>query len=302
MSDLTILWRGSLASCNYACGYCPFAKTHDDRAALARDKAALERFTEWLEARSAPVSVLITPWGEALIRKYYRDAIIHLSHLPQLETIAIQTNLSCSIDWLAEADLHRAALWTTYHPGETDRAPFLSKIHRLEAMGARYSVGVVGLPEHMSNIEALRRDLPEGAYLWVNAYRDGWHRYAPEEVARLSKVDPLFALNTRTYPSQGRACWAGETAISVSADGTARRCHFIETPIGNIYDPGFEQALKPRPCSARGCRCHIGYSQLKELDLRGLYGPGLLERRAPAGVTQADAQARLRRFVQRTGG
>ena len=43
--------------------------------------------------------------------------------------------------------------------------------------------------------------------------------------------------------SQGRACHAGETAISVIADGTARRCHFLPAPIGNIYDDDFEAAL-----------------------------------------------------------
>ena len=41
---LTVLWRGSLESCNYGCPYCPFAKTTDDRDALAADRAALERF------------------------------------------------------------------------------------------------------------------------------------------------------------------------------------------------------------------------------------------------------------------
>ena len=76
---LTILWRGSLESCNYGCDYCPFAKTSDDRRALAADRAALERFEAWIKARAQPVSILITPWGEALIRNYYRDAISRLS-------------------------------------------------------------------------------------------------------------------------------------------------------------------------------------------------------------------------------
>ena len=66
---LSILYRGPLASCNYGCGYCPFAKRHDTREALARDYAALARFIDWIEARPADrFKVLFTPWGEALIR------------------------------------------------------------------------------------------------------------------------------------------------------------------------------------------------------------------------------------------
>ena len=37
---LSILYRGPLASCNYGCEYCPFAKRKDSREALATDLAA----------------------------------------------------------------------------------------------------------------------------------------------------------------------------------------------------------------------------------------------------------------------
>jgi hypothetical protein len=297
-TGLTILWRGSLASCNYGCPYCPFAKTDDDRQALAADRAALERFEAWATSRPYPVSILITPWGEALIRNYYREAMTRLSHAATIGTIAVQTNLSCSVDWLAECDLGRIALWTTYHPGETPRAAFLGKIAKLDAMGARYSVGVVGLREHLGEIEALRRELPERAYLWVNAYKRVADYYSAAELDRLTAIDPLFALNNRDYRSLGRACHAGETAISVLADGTARRCHFLHAPIGNIYDPDFEAALAPRACEAATCRCHIGYSHLKGLDLRGLFGAGFLERRPDRAVTMEAAATRMARFDQ----
>lgn len=286
MTDpLTILWRGSLSSCNYACGYCPFAKTKDSRAALARDHSALIRFADWVAAQKREISVLFTPWGEALIRSYYRDTIMRLSHLPHVTTVAIQTNLSCDTGWLRDCDLGTAAFWVTYHPTEITRARFVAKIRELENLGARYSVGVVGDPAALEEIEGLKEDLPSNAYLWVNAMTGRAIRYTPEQVARLTEIDPLFALNIRPHRSRGRACFAGETVISVGADGTATRCHFIKTPIGNIYDPAFEQALRPRDCSAAYCRCHIGYSHLKDLDLRSLFGDGFLERRAPTGVS-----------------
>ena len=43
------------------------------------------------------VGVLFTPWGEALVRKGYRDALVELSHLPHVDRVAIQTNLSAPL-------------------------------------------------------------------------------------------------------------------------------------------------------------------------------------------------------------
>ncbi len=295
VDGLTVLWRGSLASCNYGCPYCPFAKTRDSRGALAKDRAALERFEAWATSRDYPLSIFFTPWGEALIRKYYRDALRRLSHAPGIGSVAIQTNLSCSIRWLEDCDLATLALWTTFHPGETDLERFVAKIDALERMGARYSVGVVGLRSHFDAIETLRARLPDGAYLWINAAKSVEAPYAPEEVERLVAVDPFFALNNRVYAVKGRACRSGETTISVDAAGAARRCHFLAEPIGDIYDADFEAALRPRRCPAERCRCHIGYSRLEALDLPGLFGDGFLERRAER-PSRADAEARLAAF------
>lgn len=288
---LTVLWRGSLSSCNYGCSYCPFAKTKDTRATLALDKAQLERFCEWALSREFPVSVLFTPWGEALIRRHYRDAMIQLSHGASIGKVAIQTNLSCPLDWIEGTDKAKAAFWVTYHPGQTTRAKFLRRLARLDAMGALYSVGMVGRREHFDEIEALRAALPRGVYLWINAEDSLQGHYGVDEIERLAAVDPLFELNNRPYRSRGRLCGAGETAISVRGDGEARRCHFIETPIGNIYDTAFETALQERRCSRTACTCHIGYSHLRELSLDTVFGEGFLERRASVPRREVAAHA-----------
>jgi len=295
--NLSILYRGHLASCNYGCFYCPFAKRHDTRDALARDYAALARFLAWIEGHAENrFKVLFTPWGEALIRKPYREAMTRLSHLDNIERVAIQTNLSCSLDWVAGCDLERVAFWCTYHPAEVARKQFLDQCRRLARIGARHSVGVVGLREHFDEIDALRAALPRQTYLWVNAYKRVADYYAPDEIARITAVDPLFELNLKVYQSRGRACRAGEEAITVDGDGNVRRCHFVRDIIGNLYDPEFEQALRPRPCSGDVCRCHIGYVHMRDLDLYTLFGDGMLER-IPADVPEREAaRTRLAQF------
>jgi MoaA/NifB/PqqE/SkfB family radical SAM enzyme len=277
--NLTILYRGPLSSCNYSCEYCPFAKRRESTEELANDRRALARFLDWIGSRTGDrLSIFFTPWGEALVRRWYREAMVGLTGLPQVQRAVVQTNLSGPLGWIDDCDLGKLALWCTYHPGQVPRATFLARCLALRARGVRFSVGVVGLHEHEQEIAHLRAELPLDVYLWINAFKQVPGYYDSDEVARLTAVDPLFPINLRDHPSAGRACQAGEAAIAVDGDGDIRRCHFLPAVIGNIYDSGVEQALAPRPCTRARCRCHLGYTHLTELRLDELFEGGALER------------------------
>ncbi|MFF7738292.1 STM4011 family radical SAM protein [Streptomyces sp. NPDC007984] len=287
--DLTLLYRGPLASCDYDCPYCPFAKRRDSRAALTADRAALERFTAWAAGQTGDrLSVLFTPWGEGVVRSWYRRALVELSHLPQVRRVAIQTNLSCRTEWTAEADLDRLALWCTYHPGQTPYDRFLGKCRELARGGVRHSVGIVALPGHLEHARRLRADLPERVYLWVNAAEG--HTYTDTEAARWTDLDPLFPYSRHPHTSAGLPCRTGESVVSVDGDGTVRRCHFVDTPLGNLYDGSYRAALRPRPCPLAVCDCHIGYVHLESLPLYDVFAGGVLER-VPAALPLAARQA-----------
>ncbi|MBC8139631.1 MAG: radical SAM protein [Fibrella sp.] len=279
--NLTILYRGPLSSCNYACPYCPFAKHAETDAEHAADADALERFLDWVDVQNGThtLSIFFTPWGEALVRRRYQKALIRLTNLAHVRKVAIQTNLSCRLDWTLECDRDKLGLWATFHPGEVDHAAFLAKCHEASRCGVRYSVGVVGMKEHQGEVAALRQKLPPEVYLWVNAYKRVADYYSPNDIQFLTAIDPLFPLNNVRHPSEGRACLTGETVFSVDGDGTMRRCHFVKSPIGNLYTPGWEAALRPRSCPNDTCGCHIGYIHMPELGLYPVFGDGLLERR-----------------------
>jgi MoaA/NifB/PqqE/SkfB family radical SAM enzyme len=277
--NLTILYRGPLSSCNYGCVYCPFAKHAETAAEHERDRQALERFVSWVADRAPDrIAVFFTPWGEALIRPRYQRAIARLTRMAHVSKVAIQTNLSCRLDWVEQCDKSRLGIWATYHPPEVARERFLAKCLDLDARGVRFSVGVVGLHEHADAIAALRAELPPHIYLWINAYKRQPDYYSPAMLEFLTSIDPLFPLNTHYHASQGRACRAGQSVISVDGDGTMRRCHFVKAPIGNIYDPTFASALRERPCTNATCGCHIGYVHMDDLGLYGVFGEGVLER------------------------
>ena len=274
----SILYRGPLTSCNYECGYCPFAKTRNTREELKYDERCLRRFTDWVRARPEEIGILFTPWGEALRHRFYQRALCELSHLPNVRRVAIQTNLSCRPDWSKAANPEKLALWCTFHPTQVSLERFLMQCNTLDQQAIRYSVGIVGTKESLPFLEPLRAGLAPNIYVWVNAYKREPDFYSLDEIATLSAFDPLFHLNNLRHPSFGRACRTGHSVFSVDGDGDIRRCHFVKEVIGNIYQNGFETALYPRTCPLQTCGCHIGYVHLEDLRLDSVFGEGLLER------------------------
>ncbi|MCA9553322.1 MAG: radical SAM protein [Myxococcales bacterium] len=279
LSDaLTVLYRGRLVSCNYACDYCPFAKRVESKEEQVADAHALADFYEWVEARRRPTAVFFTPWGEALVRPWYRETFIALSKLPHVVKVAVQTNLHASVAFLEGADVTKVGLWCTYHPSQVSLERFVGRCEQLIRRRVSFSVGAVGRRDQLSAIEALRAALPPEVYVWINAYRPEVETHTEQERARMLAVDPRMQDNLHPHPSRGLACRTGHTVVTVDGVGDVRRCHFVPEVLGNIRDPGWERALGPRPCPNEACRCHIGYVHLEPLQLHQVYGEGLLER------------------------
>jgi MoaA/NifB/PqqE/SkfB family radical SAM enzyme len=275
---LDLLYRGPLESCNYGCDYCPFAKREDPPEALLRDEEALDRFLAWIRTRTSDrIGVLFTPWGEALVRGWYRDALIELTRLTHVRRASIQTNLSTALDWVDRCVPERLGIWATYHPEWTERARFVRRVTELFERGVSVSAGVVGFSKFEEEIAALRRELPSEVYLWINAPKR-FRSFTDREIASLEAVDPLFGFNATRHASLGERCFTGSDTISVDGDGDVRRCHFIEDVLGNLYRDDLSTILRDRPCPASTCGCHIGYVHLSRLGLRQIFGDGILER------------------------
>ena len=273
-----ILYRGSLSSCNYACGYCPFAKTKNTREELEQDQRELQRFVGWLVQLDRPVGVLFTPWGESIIHRYYRQAMIRLSHSKNVQRVAVQTNLSCRLGELEQANNDKLALWATFHPTEVSQEDFVTRCKELDELSIRYSVGIVGLREHFQAITNLRGELRQDVYLWINAHKRDPDYYSVDEKEFLRSIDPYFDLNRQYYASKGKSCHAGARTFTVDGHGDVRRCHFIKDRLGNIFSDNLETLLTPQVCTNDSCGCHIGYVHRPELGLYHLFGDNVLER------------------------
>jgi hypothetical protein len=292
--NAVVYYRGSLSSCNYDCPYCPFGKTRDSAETLAKDKKQLETFVDWAGEQGDKghrLSIFFNPYGEGLIHRWYREAMIELSHMEHVDKVAIQTNLSCNLDFVKELNVGKAALWATYHPGQVSEERFLAQCLKAHGLGMPFSVGSVGLNSAYPAIASLRQKLPEDVYLWVNAYKDKPNYYNDEDLAAFRSIDPLFSLNVVDYESYGRSCHAGRSVFYVQGAGLVKRCYKDRRVIGNLYRDGLEGLSADRPCGMKACDCYIGYIHMPELELEGVYGAGLLERN-PVGFSYANAAIR----------
>ncbi|MCR2806966.1 STM4011 family radical SAM protein [Paenibacillus soyae] len=279
--NAVLYFRGSLSSCNYDCPYCPFGKTKDSAETLAKDRQQAERFVGWVREQAGSghrLSIFFNPYGEALIHRWYRDAMVELSHMAHVDKVAIQTNLSARLDFVKELNPGTAAFWATYHPGQVSEDRFLAQCLRVREAGVPLSVGSVGLRSAIPAISCLRAALPDDVYLWVNAYKDQPNYYSDEDRCALQAIDPYFEINAMDYESLGKECRAGSSVFYVQGAGLVKRCYKDRGIIGNLYRDGLEGLSYKRACRMNVCDCYIGYIHMPHLELSSVYGGGLLER------------------------
>lgn len=119
-----LYYRGSLSSCNYDCPYCPFSKNVDSKDTLARDRGQLEQFMDWVRAQEQlghELSIFFNPYGEALIHRWYREAMVELGDMKHIKKISVQTNLSVKLEWTERLNPEKVSFWLPIIRGRQKR-------------------------------------------------------------------------------------------------------------------------------------------------------------------------------------
>lgn len=197
--------------------------------------------------------------------------------------MAVQTNLSCRLDWLEGADLGTLALWRTYHPSQVTRERFLAKHRELTRRGVRHSVGIVGQPEHLESARRLRTELDPATYALLSVNAAEGRACTDADAAQWTENRPAVPGVATCPPVARQGVPDRRVGISVDDAGRVRRCHFVSRTdqgedLGNLSGGSFRDALGPRPCPLLKCDCHIGHVHMPDLGLYPAFRSGVLER------------------------
>lgn len=279
MTGKTLLYRGSLKSCNYHCSYCPFSKRPPSGTELAKDKAQWLSFVQdFMEkARSLGIRALLAvPYGEALIYPWYWEGLARISTCLEIDALGAQTNLSFPIaDSLGRflqngGNLKKLRLWATFHPEMETAKAFARKCSEITEAGASLCAGAVGVPENISLLQALRKTLPRDTYLWINRM-DGLKRpYTPEEQAAFLEIDPYFLRELTPIPAVPSKCTG---RLFLEGNKSLRACN-----IGGALPFGWEgldagmDFPEPR-CRRKLCSCYLAYGGREDPMNQVLFGP-----------------------------
>lgn len=307
MHKRTVIYRGSLKSCNYSCSYCPFARHRALMAEVEEDRQNFARFCDSIVRRSQAFSigaVFLAPYGEASIHRWYWEGLSCLADLPGIDRVGMQTNLSFSVEEclhlfdssgknssgetfltedfpdrrvpernvpgenLVERKRDKLCIWATFHPEMTTVKEFTDKCHRLIGNHVRVCVGAVGVPGHISIIKELREKLSPAVYLWINKM-DGLRRnYSPEEIEAFVQTDPFFEYELDNPEAAAQMC---EDRCFVEADGRLRTCNISRIKDVNWYE-GREEEIFGAVCSRKRCSCYLAYGGRADFALKNIFG------------------------------
>lgn len=265
-----LYYRGLLKSCNYACCYCPFSKKTDSKERLLEDRRALDRFVDEVRRKGDIGSVLITPYGEALIHEYYWEALAKLTSISSIRAAGCQTNLSFSADAMLsifkrnQGNIKTLRLWCTFHGGMTSVEQFVMQCRLLIENEILFCVGAVGNIEDIEKIRLLREQLPKEVYLWINRL-DGLKRPCTrEEIQAFKDIDRHFPLELTVPSSRENLCMGGRESMFVEGNGHCFACNVSKRKLGSFY----EEWVRPAHniCSSKRCSCFLAYSNRRDIN------------------------------------
>ena len=267
-NSLRITWHIS-DWCNYQCAYCAvpvFSRRNTDGTPQwhAFDHYRPE---EWLRAfekfTHEEIALIITGGEPFMDRANFRRILEGLAPQERF-IIRVYTNGSWNPDYYSGIDTSRVRLLISFHPGETEFSPFLTRIHRIRDAGfCHIKVHLVLSPESLSLAEGAMERLTADGFLAHVTFMTSGGQYlnargvSPEAVRIIERYSSPYEtyFNVTNPVTKGRQCWHPTFAYRIRPDGAiAFACggpsvNFIRDPL---------PALPPGsvPCPLEHCyRC-----------------------------------------------
>lgn len=278
MSGRTMLYRGSLKSCNYHCSYCPFSKHPMTAGELEKDREQWLSFVETFTEHAGLLDIralMVAPYGEALLHPWYWEGLARITACLEVDAAGAQTNLSFPVrESLARyrergGDVQKLRIWATFHPEMTTVEMFAEQCAELRDAGIAMCAGAVGVPEHIGILRILRDRLPEDIYLWINGMDGRKRPYTEDELKAFQDMDPFFQRELLPVPADVSRC---RRRIFMEGDGKLRTCNM--SPFLDIdWKALCTTADFPEPlCTRKTCSCYLAYGGRDDQVNQRLFG------------------------------
>lgn len=264
MGRRTVLYRGSLKSCNYHCSYCPFSKHAPSQKENDRDRqqwfSFVRTYVEQAEERSIH-ALMVTPYGEALVYPWYWEGLAYVSALAVTDAAGAQTNLGFpvkeALDHFRKAGgkTEKLRLWATFHPQMTAAGEFAQSCRICMEQGVQICAGAVGVPGNLELLRQLREELPQEIYFWINKMDGLGRAYTDREIKAFSEIDPYFFRELEEHPADVSQC---RDRIFTEGNGTQSFCSL---------------SAAPGICTRKRCSCYLAYGGRENLLNQMLFGP-----------------------------
>lgn len=274
-----IFFRGEIDFCNYSCSYCPFAKKSLSKEKIQKESENLEKLFVYVKNLDENVNIMITPYGEALIHPLYQEFMARISTLENVRKIGIQSNLSVDTNELINtlsnnhADFSKIMLWATFHSEYAEIENFCNKANSLSEL-ISISCGIVANRKNYEEIRKVRETLNADIYLWINAMDKIKNRFSNDEIASLSKIDPMFAYEfytkrvdyTQVRGDNFSSCQSYDK-IYVDIQKYSSSCFFKK-----------KRAIDSLCNNHKICDCYLGYSNFGNNILDRFFGENIIFR------------------------
>lgn len=259
-----IVFRSAINHCNYDCSYCPFSKNEKCSKTIEQDKVSFDNFYNFLNKQrfDDKLSILIAPYGEALVHQYVIDNLIRISKLNFVSTVSCQTNCSMNVkDFIFklfenQVEFNKVSLWCSFHYECVEVEEFSKKVNYLSKY-LSIVVVVIGHNNLKPYLEKLKLLLDESVAIRVNTF-DGKSDNIDNEFFK--SIDYTYISQRTYFKSDYGKCNAGSRAIFVDSKGNIYPCIRNKVRIGNYTS----NELKQGKCSAKHCDCFLSYVNRKE--------------------------------------
>ncbi|MFX1392252.1 MAG: hypothetical protein ACFFAH_01640 [Promethearchaeota archaeon] len=225
--------------CNFKCSYCNIRNCGTEIKPITRQQFIQTKIL-WnlLAGINDRIHVRINFNGEIFVDKWAKECVFYINQIPNVDVCEIVTNNSINPKlYLNKLDLTKTSFSCSFHPEFISLQKFLKNILIIKNSGCKVHASIVCAPHIINKIPKIYHIFKNNnIILRLQAFRTQSFRYLGKKYPRdytpqERKILKEYFYSNEEYnhkvdlkSSKGLNCFAGVDIITLSIDGSIRRC------------------------------------------------------------------------------